>query len=282
MKLVRYRINEEISLGVVVEGRVHDIAGYCGTASMREALSRLVDIREALNIGGLPSVPLADVKLEAPITDPQKVLAIGMNYKAHAQEALDAGIAVPPYQTWFNKQVSCLTGPRDPIVLPAVSNQLDYEAELVVVIGTRCRNVLRSNARSVIAGYMIGNDVSARDWQHRTPTFTLGKSFDTHGPIGPWIVTDDEVSDPHALTMFLTVNGEERQRASTGDMIYDIYDQIEYLSTVMTLEPGDLLFSGTPAGVGAAMKPQRWLVPGDRVQIAISGIGQIENLVIAV
>lgn len=279
MKLARYLAEGDIRIGVVAGDEILDITDACGSASMRVALSQLDHLRKVASVGGLSARPLSSVSLEAPIADPQKVLAIGMNYQAHAQEAIDAGIPVPEYQLWFNKQVSCLSGPNAPIIYPAVSTALDYEAELVVVIGTRCRHVTRNNARSVIAGYMVGNDVSARDWQHRTPTFTLGKSFDSHGPIGPWIVTDDEVADPHALTMHLSVNGQERQRTSTGDMIYDIYDQISYLSTVMTLEPGDLLFTGTPSGVGAATG--KLLQVGDVVRVEVDGIGAIENKVVA-
>jgi 2-keto-4-pentenoate hydratase/2-oxohepta-3-ene-1,7-dioic acid hydratase in catechol pathway len=201
-----------------------------------------------------------------------------MNYREHAKEAEALGIPTPPSQLWFNKQVSCITGPFDPVIYPAVSEKLDYEAELAVVIGTRCRAVSRADARSVIAGYMVANDVSARDWQMRASTITLGKSFDTHGPIGPWIVTDDAVPDPHALTLHLSVNGEERQRTSTGDMIYDIYDQIAYLSTVMTLEPGDILSTGTPSGVGIITNGL--LSIGDVVRVEVDGIGVIENRIV--
>jgi 2-keto-4-pentenoate hydratase/2-oxohepta-3-ene-1,7-dioic acid hydratase in catechol pathway len=219
------------------------------------------------------------VKLEAPVKDPQKFLAIGMNYKAHAEEARAAGIPIPTSQLWFNKQVSCINGPFDPIDLPSVVEKLDYEIELGVVIGRRCRRVSKREARSVVAGYLVTNDVSARDWQHRSPTFTLGKSFDTHGPIGPWLTTDDEIPDPLALEMVLTVNGEERQRMITNDMIYNIWEQIEYLSTVMTLEPGDILATGTPAGVGAASG--RLLKAGDIVRAQIQGLGYIENPIVA-
>jgi 2-keto-4-pentenoate hydratase/2-oxohepta-3-ene-1,7-dioic acid hydratase in catechol pathway len=147
------------------------------------------------------------------------------------------------------------------------------------VIGRRCRHVKAAEASSVIGGYLVCDDVTARDWQSRSPTYTLGKSFDTHGPIGPWITTADEVADPHALTMWLTVNGEERQRTSTGDMIYNIFEQIAYLSTVMTLEPGDLIASGTPSGVGIAS--DRFLKVGDVVRVEIEQLGAIENRVVA-
>jgi 2-keto-4-pentenoate hydratase/2-oxohepta-3-ene-1,7-dioic acid hydratase in catechol pathway len=165
--------------------------------------------------------------------------------------------------------------------MPSVSDKLDYEAELGVVIGMRCRHVSREQARLVIAGYTVCNDVSVRDWQSRAQTMTLGKSFDTHGPIGPWIVTDDEVPDPHALRLRAFVNGEVRQDSNTADMIYDIYEQIAYLSMVMTLEPGDVLATGTPAGVGVGMVPPCFLKLGDVVRIEVEGVGAIENKVIA-
>jgi 2-keto-4-pentenoate hydratase/2-oxohepta-3-ene-1,7-dioic acid hydratase in catechol pathway len=256
---------------------VVDLSAVPGVGrSMRDLLGSLPRLREALETARGPHFDLDRVRLAAPIGDPQKYLAIGMNYKAQADEAAAAGIPIPESQLWFNKQVSCITGPYDAIELPKASDKIDYEAELAFVIGTRCRHVSADAARGVIAGYLIANDVTARDWQFRSPTFTLGKSFDTHGPIGPWITTDDEIAEPHALTMRLTVNGEERQRSSTGDMIYDIYQQIAYLSTVMTLEPGDLIATGTPAGVGIASN--RFLVDGDTVRVEIEQLGFIENV----
>ncbi len=202
-----------------------------------------------------------------------------MNYQAHAEEAAAKGIPIPISQLWFNKQVSCITGPTDDVVLPGVSNAVDYEAELGVVIGTRCRNVPEADALSVVAGYLVCNDVSARDWQMRSPTFTLGKSFDTHGPLGPWITTTDEVPNPHGLMMHLTVNGEERQRTTTGGMIYNIRQQISYLSQVMTLEPGDVLSTGTPSGVG--MSTGNFLKDGDVVRVEVDGLGAIVNRMVA-
>lgn len=280
MKLIRFTVGGRTRLGKVVGDSVVDLtdaAEGCGN-SMRSLLSALPQLRAALEAANSPLYALADVVLEAPIDDPQKFLAIGMNYKAHAEEAASAGIHVPKTQLWFNKQVSCITGPFSPVILPRESSQIDYEAEMGVVIGTRCRHVSRQEAPGVIAGYFVGNDVSVRDWQFRSPTFTLGKSFDTHGPIGPWITTADEVPDPHDLTLTLALNGEERQRTSTGDMIYDIYEQIAYLSTVMTLEPGDILLTGTPANVGIAT--QTFMQPGDIVRVEVTGLGAIENMFI--
>jgi 2-keto-4-pentenoate hydratase/2-oxohepta-3-ene-1,7-dioic acid hydratase in catechol pathway len=227
------------------------------------------------------SLALSKARLHAPIPDPQKFLGIGMNYREHAKEAEKAGIPTPEYQLWFNKQVSCIVGPYDDVVLPKVSDQLDYEVELAVVIGQTCRHVPVEYARSVIGGYMVCNDVSVRDWQRRTPTHTLGKSFDTHGPCGPWLTLDHEIADPHALRLRMTVDGEERQSSSTGAMIHSVYDQIAYLSTVMTLLPGDILATGTPSGVGAAMTPPRFLRVGDVMRAEIEGLGHIENRVVA-
>jgi 2-keto-4-pentenoate hydratase/2-oxohepta-3-ene-1,7-dioic acid hydratase in catechol pathway len=280
MKLVRFTEGGTTRIGMAVDGEVVDLSVIHGVnSSMRQLLTDLPVLRGVLEAARSPVYPLDSVRLETPINDPQKYLAIGMNYRAHAEEARSAGIPIPKSQLWFNKQVSCLNGPYDPIELPSVIEKLDYEIELGVVIGRRCRRVRGDQARSVIAGYLVTNDVSSRDWQHRSPTFTLGKSFDTHGPIGPWLTTDDEIADPLDLEMVLTVNGEERQRMTTGDMIYNIYDQIEYLSTVMTLEPGDILATGTPAGVGAASG--RLLRPGDVVRAEIEGLGFIENRVVA-
>lgn len=279
MNLLRFTEGGRTRIGKLVGDNVIDLSGVAGVgASMRQLLVDLPALRGALEATVEPSYRAAEVKLEAPIDDPQKYLAIGLNYKAHAEEARAAGVPIPSSQLWFNKQVSCVTGPYDPIEYPGVVEKLDYEIELGVIIGKRCRHVTAADARSVIAGYFVTNDVSARDWQSRSPTFTLGKSFDTHGPIGPWIVTDDEIADPHALEMVLTVNGEERQRKSTGDMIYNIYEQIEYLTTVMTLEPGDILATGTPEGIG--MATGKLLKVGDVVRAEISGLGHIENRVI--
>ena len=276
MKLCRFVEGGRTRIGRVAGDQVVDLSEVDGVGgSMRDLLTNLPTLRAALEKAAGPCFGLSQVKLAAPIEDPQKFLAIGMNYVAHANEAAAAGIPIPKSQLWFNKQVSCINGPYDTVQVPRTSDKVDYEAELAFVIGQRCRHVSAQNARTVIAGYLVCNDVTARDWQQRSPTYTLGKSFDTHGPIGPWITTDDEIDDPHALTMWLTVNGEERQRGGTGGMIYNIYQQIEYLSTVMTLEPGDLIATGTPSGVGIASN--RFLKAGDVVRVEIESLGAIEN-----
>jgi 2-keto-4-pentenoate hydratase/2-oxohepta-3-ene-1,7-dioic acid hydratase in catechol pathway len=224
-----------------------------------------------------PRVPLAEARLEAPILRPPKFLGVGLNYADHVAES---GMETPKHPTIFNKQSTCVTGPSDPIHLPRVSQALDYEGELGFVIGRRCRHVARERAPAVIAGYLVVNDVSVRDWQLRVPTWTLGKSFDTHGPLGPWIVTGDELGDPHGLSLRTWVNGELRQQSNTKELIFDCFALVEHLSTVFTLEPGDVVATGTPAGVGIVMKPPSLLKAGDVVRIEIEGIGEIENPVI--
>lgn len=286
MKLVTFGYGGSIAIGKLVGQQV--IALHASDPALPATMLELLRagpaaMERARELGPAHAVtyPLSDVHLIAPVPNPGKYLAIGMNYSKHVAEAVEAGIKVPDVQVWFNKQVSCVNGPFAPVHMPRVSDKLDYEVELCVVIGKRCRHVPAADARSVIAGYMVCNDVTVRDWQMRSPTMTMGKSFNTTGPIGPWIVTDDEIADPHALTLSMYVNGELRQRESTGGMVYNIYQQIEHLSTAFTLEPGDLIATGTPSGVGVAMKPPRFLKVGDVMRAEISGIGVIENRVIA-
>lgn len=281
MKLARYRVsNGPIRLGRVDGDHLVDISDVADVGtSLRAILPRLHDLRPAILAASGPGIALDEVVLEAPIDDPQKFLGIGMNYREHAEEARAAGIPIPTSQLWFNKQVSCINRPHGDVERPRVSEQLDYEIELGVVIGKECRHVSVEDARSVIAGYVVVNDVSVRDWlQKLSPTFTLGKSFDTHGPIGPWLTTDEEIIDPLDLHMQLTVNGEIRQDFTTNDMIHDIYEQIAYLTQVMTLMPGDILATGTPAGIAAPT--QNWLEPGDVVRAEIEGLGAIENRIV--
>ena len=186
----------------------------------------------------------------------------------------------PWVPVFFNKQATCVVGPSADVHLPRASALLDYEGELAFVIGRRCRHVPAARAAEVIAGYTIVDDVSVRDWQLRTPTMTMGKSFDTHGPMGPWLVTPDEVGDPHALDLRTWVNGELRQHSNTRELIYDCFAQVEHLTTAFTLEPGDVITTGTPSGVGGAQSPPAFLRAGDVVKIEIERIGAIENRVI--
>jgi len=217
-----------------------------------------------------------DAKLLCPLNNVGKYLAIGLNYQAHVDESRSAGGEPPEHQYWFNKQTTCLSGPYDEID-PGVSEQLDYEVELCAVVGKKAKNVTEGDALDHVFGYLVANDVSARDWQFHAPSFTVGKSFDTHGPIGPWVVTADEIADPQSLDLKCWVNGELRQSSNSRNMLFNIREQISYLSTAFTLEPGDLLATGTPEGVGMAMKPPMFLQVGDVVKCEIEGIGAIEN-----
>jgi 2-keto-4-pentenoate hydratase/2-oxohepta-3-ene-1,7-dioic acid hydratase in catechol pathway len=222
-------------------------------------------------------IPLSEAHLEAPIARPPKFLAIGLNYADHVAET---GMDTPEHVMIFNKQSTCVTGPTDPVHVPKVSHVLDYEGELGIVIGKRGRHVSRENAADYIAGYVIVDDVTVRDWQFHTPTWTMGKSFDTHGPTGPWIVTTDEITNPHQLDLRTYVNDELRQESNTKQLIFDCFYLVEHISKAFTLEPGDIIATGTPGGAGLLRKPPVLLKDGDIVRVEIDGIGQIENPVI--
>ncbi len=282
MKLVRYDDNGTASLGVVKGDGIVPLAALgCTSATMLELIeagpAALVAIRLGLETAA-PVLALDDARLIAPIEKPGKYLAIGMNYGKHLEEADRLGVARASHQVWFNKQTTCLVGPFDAIE-PGPTEKLDYEVELGVVIGTRAKNVSEGDAARHVFGYFVANDVSARDYQFHSPTMMMGKSFDTHGPIGPWIVTADEVPDPHTLELRCFVNGEQRQSSNTSQMIANIWQQIAYVTSAFTLEPGDLIATGTPEGVGVAMDPQLFLKPGDVVRCEIENIGSIENRV---
>jgi 2-keto-4-pentenoate hydratase/2-oxohepta-3-ene-1,7-dioic acid hydratase in catechol pathway len=209
------------------------------------------------------------------VARPPEFLAVGLNYRSHAAET---GQPLPTVPVLFNKQSSCVAGPAADVHIPRAAPEfVDYEGELGFVIGRRCRHVSRERAGEVIAGFLVVNDVSVRDWQMASPTWTMGKSFDTHGPIGPWLVTPDEVGDPHDLSLRTWVNGELRQHAGTDDLVFDCYDLITHLSTAFTLNPGTIVSTGTPSGVGFARTPPALLVSGDVVRIEIDQIGAIEN-----
>ena len=282
MKLVRFE-QGGAKIGAVKGDGVVDLAAagcrWATIVAIAGAGSEALDEVRALVARTEPTRTLSDVRLLAPIERPGKYLAIGMNYVKHLEEADRLGVARAKNQTWFNKQTTCIAGPYDDID-PGVTEKLDYEVELGAVIGMPAKHVSEADVPSHVFGYFVANDVSARDWQFHTPTFTIGKSFDTHGPIGPWIVTADEVPDPHALGLRCFVNGELRQSSDTGQMIHDLWAQIAYLSTAFTLETGDLIATGTPEGVGVGMEPQRFLRPGDVVRCEIDGIGAIENRVV--
>jgi 2-keto-4-pentenoate hydratase/2-oxohepta-3-ene-1,7-dioic acid hydratase in catechol pathway len=281
MKLCTFEHAEALRPGVVVGEEVVDLAAAAPelprdlVALLAAGPAALERARSAAATAAA-RVPLTSVRLAAPILRPPKLLAIGLNYADHVAES---GLEPPKLPTVFNKQSTCVTGPRDPVHLPRVSSALDYEGELGFVIGRRCRHVPRSRAHEVIAGYLVVNDVTVRDWQLRVPTWTMGKSFDTHGPLGPWLTTADEV-DPSGLRLRTWVNGELRQDSSTKQLIFDCAALVEHLSTAFTLEPGDVVATGTPGGVGIAMKPPRLLQAGDVVRVEIEGLGALENPVV--
>ncbi len=281
MKLVTFQYQKQISFGalddkyIVDAGKVQSMPDNMidFLASGRKALNKM----QELIASGEHRIPLDAVKLLAPIPRPGKFLGISLNYADHIGET---GLEKPEYPTFFTKQSTCVIGPDEAVHRPRVSEKVDYEGELAFVIGKHCRHVSVEEAADSIAGFTIVNDVSVRDWQIRSPTWMLGKSFDTHGPMGPWLVTADEIGDPHNLELKTWVDDELRQHANTGQMIFNCYEMIAYLSQAMTLEPGDVIATGTPAGVGVKMKPRGYLKPGQTVTIEIEKIGVLRNPVI--
>ncbi len=281
MKLVTFQYQKQLSFGalddkyIVDAGRVQSMPD-----NMLDFLAlgpKALNKMQQLIASGDHRIPLDAVKLLAPIPRPGKFLGISLNYADHIGET---GLEKPEYPTFFTKQSTCVIGPDEAIHRPIVSEKVDYEGELALVIGQPCRHVSVEEAADRIAGFTIVNDVSVRDWQIRSPTWMLGKSFDTHGPMGPWLVTADEIDDPHNLELKTWVDDELRQHANTGQMIFNCYEMIAYLSQAMTLEPGDVIATGTPAGVGVKMKPRGYLKPGQTVTIEIEKIGQLRNPVI--
>lgn len=274
MKLATYNDDGSIKIGIVVDDSIVD-TGHNG--AMTDVISGWPVLRphfESLALRGQRR-PLASVKLLAPLTRPGKIFAIGLNYADHIAES---GSKRPLQQLWFTKAQTSINGPYDPILIAREGTAVDYEAELVVVIGVGGRNIPVNRAAACVFGYCVGNDVSERQWQREgSGQWSLGKSFDTHAPIGPWITTTDESGDPHGLDIRCMVNGELRQSSNTRHLIFNVWDQIAHLSKAMTLERGDLIFTGTPSGVGAAMKPPRYLVAGDVVRCEIERLGAIQG-----
>jgi len=280
MKLATFKTADDPSprVGIVENDSVLDLSTAGINSDMKELISGGVDIADlSTKSADTLAIGLAEVDLQAPVMNPGKVLAIGLNYGDHVEES---GMDKPEHQMWFNKQHNCINAPYADINLPIVSDKIDYEAELCLVIGRRCKHVPRERAHEVIAGYFCGNDVSVRDWQMRSPTFQIGKSFDTHGPVGPWLVTPDEVEDPHALDIKCIVNGKVMQQSNTKHLIFDCFDAIEHLTKAYVLDVGDILFMGTPGGVGVAMQPPSFMKAGDVVRVEIEKLGYIENKIV--
>jgi 2-keto-4-pentenoate hydratase/2-oxohepta-3-ene-1,7-dioic acid hydratase in catechol pathway len=268
--------------GVLQKDTVYPLAplGYADVESFIAAGAAALKSAQAFigRAGQQSTLPLSNVELLSPLLRPPRIFCVGLNYLDHAAESKMAVQAVP---TIFMKLASAITGPESDIVLPANSTQPDYEAELAVVIGQGDRNVTRENWRECVFGYTILNDVSARDVQLATSQWTLGKSFPTFCPIGPWLVTADELTDPHALDIKLTIDGETLQQANTRDLIFDIPAVLGYISAIVQLEPGDIVSTGTPQGVGLGRTPKRWMRPGEEVAIEVSGIGRLVNRTVA-
>jgi ureidoglycolate lyase len=280
LKLAAFTAAGSDDIGIVKDGRILSITRALPRApkTMIELIGRFEEFRaqiQKLQSSSDGWTALGDVKLRAPVKRPGKMLAIGLNYADHVAET---GREAPKEQMWFIKASSSAAGPYDAIQIPEASPEsVDYEVELVAVIGKGGRHITREEAPKSVFGYCVGNDVSVRAWQRHSPQWSIAKSFDTHSPFGPWITLTDEVSDPHGLAIKCTVSGEERQSSNTKNLVFDLWAQIEYLSKAMTLEPGDLIFSGTPGGVGWARKPPGLLKVGDVVRCEIERLGFIEG-----
>lgn len=266
--------------GVVLDDRVVSLGG-AGHGSLIDVIASgdLAAIRkQAENAPSSASSPLDSVKLLAPIPRPSKFICVGLNYRDHA---IESNMEIPKVPTIFNKFPNSVIAPGDSIVLPKNSVKPDYEAEFAFVIGRPGRHIPADRWQDHVFGYTIVNDVSARDFQMATSQWLMGKTFDTFGPTGPWIVSADEIADPHALDIKMTISGEVLQNSNTRELIFRIPDLIEYLSSVFTLEPGDIVSTGTPAGVGFGHKPPRWLKAGDECIVSVQGIGELRNPVVA-
>lgn len=290
MKLIRFRHNKKESYGVLSCDRIlclHQLAKNL-KLNLPSSLERLVDLGKVQVqkldelLKRIPkseiqhsSLPIENASLLAPIKSPRKIICLGLNYRDHAAEQ---NATIPDEPVIFMKPATAIIGPNEEIVKPSFVKKLDYEAELAVIIGKKAKNVSVSNAKSHVFGYTILNDVSARDIQFKDKQWTRGKSFDTFAPIGPCIVTEDQLPDTSDLSICTWVNGELRQKSSTRNMVFSVYEIIRHLSRVMTLEPCDIISTGTPAGVGFAFKPTpKFFNRGDVVRIEIEGIGVLMN-----
>lgn len=298
MRLVTYAAGTKDRLGIVQDGLCVDAAragksadrdipgdalafiaaGSAAIEATSAALAALADLSPEEQRSRDLVVTLDEVRLRPPIPRPGKIICVGRNFKAHAEEA---GRELAEYPIMFPKFGTALIGAGDPIVRPRVSDQLDWEGELAVVIGSMSRHVSRADAMSKVFGYTLFNDVTVRDYQFRSTQYVAGKNFDTSGPLGPYLVLTDELSDPHDVSLTTTVNGDVKQQGSTRDFIFDIGTMIEIISEWTTLEPGDVIAMGTPAGVGFVRKPPEFLKHGDVVAVTGSGpLGTLENPVI--
>ena len=284
MKLVTYQSDRGPRTAGVRNGTYVDLnradpaVPACIKALLAQGPEGLARAADALSAG--PPMAQEELKLTAPVPSPEKIFGIGLNYADHAKES---GAEPPPEPVLFNKLPTAVSADGQPIMLPRLSREVDYEAELVVVIGVGGRQIPKQQARQHVAAYCCGNDVSARDWQLRKPggQWLLGKSFDTFAPFGPVLVTADEVPEPGNLKIQTRLNGQVMQDSNTSQLIFPVEELIEYISGVCTLSPGDLIFTGTPPGVGAARQPPVFLQAGDVVEIEIEKLGVLRNPVLA-
>ncbi|MEM7491756.1 MAG: fumarylacetoacetate hydrolase family protein [Pseudomonadota bacterium] len=266
--------------GAICSAMIEGDEGWIiGQGDLTARLGELTRYKDQKN--DFKRVSLAGIRLRQPILRPGKILGIGLNYAAHAAESVSfVSNKSPGVQKWFNKQATAANGPYDPVHLPKVSTQLDYEGELAFIIGRSCRHVSEDQAMEVVAGFTCACDYSVRDWQKASPTMIMGKGFDTHAPFGPYLVPPEAIPEWRILDIRTFVNDELRQSARAGEMTFSIAQQIAHLSAAFTLEPGDVIFTGTPAGVGAGQTPPKWLKAGDRVRVEISVLGALENTII--
>jgi 2-keto-4-pentenoate hydratase/2-oxohepta-3-ene-1,7-dioic acid hydratase in catechol pathway len=282
MRFVTFRAGDAPHAGVLLgNDAVLDLsaAGFGSVLQVIESSEWPRELKEL--IAARPKEAMrrfSDVQLLAPITRPPKLICVGLNYRDHAAET---GAQIPKVPTIFNKFTTAVIGPGEKVVLPKVSKAPDYEAEFAFVIGRGGRNIAAENWREHVFGYTLVNDVTARDYQRATSQWLMGKTFDTFAPMGPWIVTADEIADPHELDIQMEINGEVLQDSNTRELIFKIPDLIAFLSSVFTLEPGDVVSTGTPAGVGFARKPPRYLHPGDEMIVRMPAIGELRNPVAA-
>ncbi|MFN3547243.1 MAG: fumarylacetoacetate hydrolase family protein [Mesorhizobium sp.] len=279
MKLVRFGPLGQEKPGVVdAAGVIRDVSSIVPDFGPETISPALKDKLAGVDLGSLPAAP-EGVRIGAPVKRIGHFIAIGLNYADHAAET---GAAIPKEPIVFSKAPSCLSGPNDDVLMPKGSVKLDWEVELAIVIGERCDYVSKQDALSKVFGYALCNDVSEREYQaERGGQWIKGKSAPTFGPLGPWIVTADEVPDPQALSMFLDVNGQRAQTGSTATMIFTCAEIVSYLSEFMVLEPGDVITTGTPPGVGLGMKPPRFLKAGDTMRLGIDGLGEQRQTVVA-
>lgn len=287
MKLCTYREGSALRLGLVRGDEVVDVAksaaalDFAVPGEMTAVIAEYPNLRRALadiEEKGVVAGKLSDLRLAPPVTNPQKILCVGLNYRKHAEESK---MPIPTSPVYFAKFANSLAAHRDEIAIPEVAREVDYEVELVAVIGRRCRNVSEDEALGAVFGYTIGNDLSARDLQMRASQWLYGKAIDGFAPLGPYIATADEVGDPQRLGLRLYVNGDLRQNSSTADMIFSVAQVIADLSRIMTLEPGDLIYTGTPEGVILGREEKVWLKPGDEMACEIDGLGRLENRLVA-